>query len=251
MMNALESSSTRPYLIRALYEWCCDNGFTPYLAVLVDDSVQVPREYVKNGEIVLNISHDATSALKMGNDYIEFKARFAGTAREIMVPVSRVLAIYARENGQGMAFPVPSGPAAAGAAPDAAAANPAVSATAAPLGAGVLAEMAGDKPMLKIYFDVSRAQVAPEFAKVAADLVAYVKEHPEAKLSISGFNDPTGNAAQNAKLAKQRAQAVQSALKAQGIAANRMLLSKPADAAAAAAAGANNAELRRVEVRLQ
>ena len=141
--------------------------------------------------------------------------------------------------------------AAAGAAPDAAAANPAVSATAAPLGAGVLAEMAGDKPMLKIYFDVSRAQVAPEFAKVAADLVAYVKEHPEAKLSISGFNDPTGNAAQNAKLAKQRAQAVQSALKAQGIAANRMLLSKPADAAAAAAAGANNAELRRVEVRLQ
>ena len=106
-MNALESSSTRPYLIRALYDWCTDNGFTPYIAVLVDDSVQVPREYVKNGEIVLNISFDATSSLKLGNDLIEFKARFAGSAREIMVPVSRVIAIYARENGQGMAFPVP------------------------------------------------------------------------------------------------------------------------------------------------
>ncbi|HSW19347.1 MAG TPA: ClpXP protease specificity-enhancing factor [Ramlibacter sp.] len=105
-MNAIESTSTRPYLIRALYEWCTDNGLTPYVAVLVDDTVQVPREYVKDGEIVLNISFDATSALKLGNDFIEFKARFAGVAREIMVPVSRVLAIYARENGQGMAFPV-------------------------------------------------------------------------------------------------------------------------------------------------
>ena len=106
-MNAIESTSTRPYLIRALYEWCTDNGFTPYVAVLVDDTVQVPREYVKNGEIVLNISYDATSSLKLGNDFIEFKARFAGTAREIIVPVNRVIAIYARENGQGMAFPVP------------------------------------------------------------------------------------------------------------------------------------------------
>ena len=84
MINALESTSTRPYLIRALYEWCTDNGFTPYVAVLVDDTVQVPREYVKNGEIVLNISFDATSSLKLGNEFIEFKARFAGTAREIM-----------------------------------------------------------------------------------------------------------------------------------------------------------------------
>ena len=109
-MNALESTSTRPYLIRALYDWCTDNGLTPYVAVLVDDSVQVPREYVKNGEIVLNISFDATSSLKLGNDFIEFKARFAGTAREIMVPVTRVIAIYARENGQGMAFPVPVPP---------------------------------------------------------------------------------------------------------------------------------------------
>ncbi|WP_432730096.1 ClpXP protease specificity-enhancing factor [Variovorax sp. W6] len=108
MINALESSSTRPYLIRALYEWCTDNGFTPYVAVQVDETVQVPREYVKNGEIVLNISFDATSSLKLGNDFIEFKARFAGTAREISVPVGRVIAIYARENGQGMAFPAPA-----------------------------------------------------------------------------------------------------------------------------------------------
>ena len=114
MMNALESTSTRPYLIRALYDWCTDNGFTPYVAVLVDESVQVPREYVKNGEIVLNISFDATSSLKLGNEFIEFKARFAGSAREIMVPVSRVIAIYARENGQGMAFPTPAPAATAG-----------------------------------------------------------------------------------------------------------------------------------------
>jgi len=105
-MNALDSTSTRPYLIRALYEWCTDNGFTPYVAVSVDDTVQVPREYVKNNEIVLNISFDATSSLKLGNDFIEFKARFAGSAREIMVPISHVIAIYARENGQGMAFPM-------------------------------------------------------------------------------------------------------------------------------------------------
>ena len=105
-MNAIESTSTRPYLIRALYDWCTDNGLTPYIAVLVDGTVQVPQDYVKNGEIVLNVSMDATSSLKLGNEYIEFKARFAGVARDIMVPINRVLAIYARENGQGMAFPV-------------------------------------------------------------------------------------------------------------------------------------------------
>ena len=105
MIDAPEATSTRPYLIRALYEWCTDNGFTPYVAVAVNDQVQVPREYVKNGEIVLNVSFDATTGLKLGNDFIEFKARFAGTAREIMVPVNQVMAIYARENGQGMAFP--------------------------------------------------------------------------------------------------------------------------------------------------
>ncbi|MFP5467698.1 MAG: ClpXP protease specificity-enhancing factor [Gammaproteobacteria bacterium] len=99
--------STRPYLIRAMHEWCTDHGFSPYMAVHVDRLVQVPPEYVNNGEIVLNVSLDATSGLKLGNDWIEFKARFGGAAREIMVPVSHVVAIYARENGQGMAFPPP------------------------------------------------------------------------------------------------------------------------------------------------
>jgi stringent starvation protein B len=103
------TSSTRPYLLRALYEWCTDNGYTPYIAAYVDETVQVPMEHVKNNEIVLNISMDATSALKLGNEFIEFKARFSGSARQIMVPIDRVIAIYARENGQGMAFPVPQG----------------------------------------------------------------------------------------------------------------------------------------------
>ncbi len=101
-----ELPATRPYLIRALYEWCTDHGFTPYVAVKVDQTVQVPREYVQGGEIVLNVSYDATSSLKLGNEFIEFKARFGGQPRDIMVPIGRVMAIYARENGQGMAFPV-------------------------------------------------------------------------------------------------------------------------------------------------
>lgn len=109
-MNVPNATSTRPYLIRALYEWCTDNGFTPYVAVSVDHTVQVPREYVKNNEIVLNIGFDATSALTLGNEFIEFKARFGGLAREILVPISHVIAIYARENGQGMAFPLETDP---------------------------------------------------------------------------------------------------------------------------------------------
>ncbi len=114
---------TRPYLLRALHDWCTDNGFTPYLAVHVGPGVQVPMEYVKNNEIVLNVGFDATSGLQLGNQFIEFKARFGGVSREIRVPVDHVVAIYARENGQGMAFPVPTeggraeGPAAAGPAP--------------------------------------------------------------------------------------------------------------------------------------
>lgn len=102
-----DTPSTRPYLIRALYEWCTENGFSPYLAVQVDASVRVPMDHVKNGEIVLNISFDATSGMQLGNEFIEFKARFGGVAREIVIPVTHVTAIYARENGQGMAFPVP------------------------------------------------------------------------------------------------------------------------------------------------
>jgi stringent starvation protein B len=112
--SANQGSPTRPYLLRALHDWCTDNGFTPYIAVHVDASVQVPSEYVKNKEIVLNVGFDATSGLKLGNEFIEFKARFGGVAREIIVPVDHVVAIYARENGQGMAFPVPSAPTSAG-----------------------------------------------------------------------------------------------------------------------------------------
>lgn len=98
--------STKPYLLRAIYEWCTDNGYTPYLAAIVDAKTRVPREYVKNGEIVLNISFTATSGLKMGNEWIEFNARFGGISREISIPIDNVVAIYARENGQGMAFEV-------------------------------------------------------------------------------------------------------------------------------------------------
>ena len=107
-MNASDTPSTRPYLIRALYAWCNDSGLTPYLVVAVDASVQVPREHVKNNEIVLNIGMDATSGLELGNEWLSFKARFSGKSQDIMVPMTHVLAIYAKENGQGMAFPAPT-----------------------------------------------------------------------------------------------------------------------------------------------
>jgi stringent starvation protein B len=106
MVPTVELPSTRPYLIRALHHWCSDHGYTPFLAVAVDGSVRVPMEHVRDGQIVLNLSHEATQGLDLGNETIAFKARFGGVAREIRVPVERVLAIYARENGQGMAFPV-------------------------------------------------------------------------------------------------------------------------------------------------
>jgi len=98
--------STKPYLLRAIYEWCTDSGYTPYLAVKVDATTTVPMEYVKKGEIILNISYGATSGLKMDNDAITFRARFNGVSRELYIPVHNVLAIYANENGQGMAFDV-------------------------------------------------------------------------------------------------------------------------------------------------
>lgn len=122
---ATAGTSTRPYLIRALHDWCTDNGFTPYIAVFVDASVRVPTEYVKNNEIVLNVGFEATSSLKLGNETIEFKARFGGTSREIVVPVDHVIAIYARENGQGMAFPMPAAPGAEVGPSDAAEVQPA------------------------------------------------------------------------------------------------------------------------------
>ncbi|CAN5291718.1 ClpXP protease specificity-enhancing factor [soil metagenome] len=102
-----EDVSTKPYLIRALYEWCCDCGYTPYIAVAVDERTVVPREFVKNGEIVLNVSPLASNKLQLGNDLVTFHARFGGVAREISVPLGNVISIYARETGHGMAFEVP------------------------------------------------------------------------------------------------------------------------------------------------
>jgi stringent starvation protein B len=99
--------STKPYLIRAIYDWCTDSGFTPYVAVAVDESVRVPAEFVNNGEIVLNVSALATSRLLIDNEAISFQARFGGVPRDVHVPMERVIAVYARENGQGMAFDVP------------------------------------------------------------------------------------------------------------------------------------------------
>lgn len=100
-----EIPSNKPYLIRALHQWCTDFGFTPFIAVFVDENVEVPMEFVKNNEIVLNLSLEACHQLNMDNDWISFQARFGGIPKKIMVPVSHVLAIYARENGQGMSFP--------------------------------------------------------------------------------------------------------------------------------------------------
>ena len=96
--------STKPYLIRAIHEWCTDNGFTPYIAVKVDEWVRVPREFVRDGQIVLNVAYEATGNLQIANDGISFQARFGGVARDISFPVGNVTAIYARENGAGMAF---------------------------------------------------------------------------------------------------------------------------------------------------
>lgn len=100
----MTETSTKPYFIRALHEWCTDNGYTPYVAVVVDEHTVVPREHVQDGQITLNIGALATNKLVIGNDYIEFQARFGGVSRQISVPVGAVRAIYARETGQGMAF---------------------------------------------------------------------------------------------------------------------------------------------------
>jgi stringent starvation protein B len=103
--DGISIPSTKPYLIRALHEWCSDNGFTPFIAVFVDGRVEVPMEFVKNDEIVLNLSSEACHQLDLGNEWVSFQARFSGVPKRVMVPVTHVLAIYARENGQGMSFP--------------------------------------------------------------------------------------------------------------------------------------------------
>jgi stringent starvation protein B len=100
----MDLPSTKPYLIRAIHQWCCDNGFTPYLAVAVDAHTRVPREHVRDGQIVLNVGYDATAHLSMDNEGIRFQARFGGVARDISIPIGNISAIYARENGAGMAF---------------------------------------------------------------------------------------------------------------------------------------------------
>jgi len=96
--------STKPYLIRALYEWCSDSGYTPQLLVAVDGRTRVPPGFIKDGQIVLNISAGATRNLMLDNDWIQFSARFGGVSHEISVPVDRIMAIFARENGQGLHF---------------------------------------------------------------------------------------------------------------------------------------------------
>jgi stringent starvation protein B len=96
--------STKPYLIRAIYEWCADSGLTPYLAVRVDGQTRVPMSYVKDGEIVLNLGVDAVRNLHMGNDEITCGGRFGGVPQEIIVPMAAVIGIFAKENGQGLVF---------------------------------------------------------------------------------------------------------------------------------------------------
>jgi stringent starvation protein B len=105
----MQLPSTKPYLLRAIWEWCVDNGFTPHISVQVDARTRVPREFIRDGQIVLNIGPEASNKLEIGNDFIEFQARFGGVARQLSVPVEQVTAIYARENGAGMAFEIEGG----------------------------------------------------------------------------------------------------------------------------------------------
>ena len=142
-----EMTDIRPYMIRAWHEWCTDNGLTPYLLVKVNHTVAVPREFVQNGEIVLNVDMDATGGLSLGNDLIRFKARFSGKVRDIIVPVDRVQAIYARENGQGMGFEVIDADDAQTDAQDAAEVDADAAADTAPVaGLQVVEKIAADAP---------------------------------------------------------------------------------------------------------
>jgi len=115
--------STKPYLIRAIYDWCADSGLTPYLAVRVDEYTRVPMAYVKDGEIVLNLSMDAVRNLQMGNVEITCGGRFGGVPYEIIVPITAVIGIFAKETGQGLVFQgqesVPTPPAGGGKPPEA------------------------------------------------------------------------------------------------------------------------------------
>ncbi|PJK15280.1 ClpXP protease specificity-enhancing factor [Lysobacteraceae bacterium NML07-0707] len=106
MSDMPEMSSQRPYLLRAMHEWISDNGMTPYLLVNANfKGVHVPPHTIKDGQVVLNIAERAVHMLSLGNEYITFNARFGGVSHEVFVPVAAVLAIYARETGQGMGLP--------------------------------------------------------------------------------------------------------------------------------------------------
>jgi stringent starvation protein B len=109
----MSEQSAKPYLVRAICEWCADNGLTPYLAVKVNAQTRVPAAFVKNGEIVLNISNSATRRLTIDNDWVQFSARFSGTSQEVAVPMSAVSGIFAKETGYGFAFTIPQDPASA------------------------------------------------------------------------------------------------------------------------------------------
>ena len=106
--DTFEMTSSRPYLLRAVYEWIVDNDLTPQIVVDAQQKqVEVPTAYVRDGRIVLNVSPTAVRGLKLGNEWVEFSARFGGSAFDVVVPVDAVLAIMARENGTGMSFPEP------------------------------------------------------------------------------------------------------------------------------------------------
>ena len=113
MPLVMSEQSAKPYLVRAICEWCADNGLTPYLAVRVNGQTRVPLAFVKNGEIVLNISSTATRKLTVDNEWIRFTARFNGSSQEVAVPMTAVAGIFAKETGYGFAFSVPQDPATA------------------------------------------------------------------------------------------------------------------------------------------
>lgn len=100
----MSEQSAKPFLVRALYEWCVEQGYTPYLAVRVDGKTRVPTGFVKNGEIVLNVGPLATHQLTMDNDWVLFNARFNGQSQEVAVPFAAVIGIFAKETGYGMGF---------------------------------------------------------------------------------------------------------------------------------------------------
>jgi stringent starvation protein B len=102
----MAETSTKPYMIRALHEWCTDNGYTPQIVVRVDQNTMVPPAHIRDGQITLNIGTMATKSLVLGNDSIEFQARFNGVTENLYIPVGAVTALYARETGAGMGFEV-------------------------------------------------------------------------------------------------------------------------------------------------